>query len=95
MLEGPISFLRGATMMAEIGIVVFFLKYWYETKDRLFILFACAFIVMAVSQGVFCLFGAASEFAPYGYYLRLAAFVLIIFGIVEKNMTRTDSTKSE
>ncbi len=73
-------------MMTDIGIAVFFLRYWQESKDRLFAFFSLAFMVMAISQLVIFVFREAGEFGPIAYFVRLAAFILIILGIVAKNM---------
>lgn len=82
-----VDFLRGGTLMAEVGIAVFFLRSWRETHDRLFIFFAAALFVMAISQVVIVYFDGTDS-TPYAYWLRLAAFLLLILGIVEKNIPR-------
>ncbi len=86
MPHGILEFLRGATMMADVGIALFFLQYWKETQERLFIYFAIAFFTMSLSQVVVLFVGDAADFAPFAYLMRAAAFVLIIVGIIEKNM---------
>jgi hypothetical protein len=93
MLEHALDFLRGATMMAELGIAVFLFKYWKETSDRLFIFFSVAFVILAISQKVVFIFGDRGEFAPYAYYMRLAAFILILLGILEKNLPKHKATE--
>lgn len=93
MHSGILEFLRGATMMAELGIALFFIQYWGETKDRIFIYFSAAFVFMAVSQIVVVLFGEGADFAPFAYLLRVAAFLLIIFAIVDKNLPKKPSPK--
>jgi hypothetical protein len=86
MLEHSLDFLRGATMMAEIGIAVCFFRYWREAKDKLFLVFSWAFVILALNQAVVYFFGDKGEFAPYAYYMRVAAFVLILLGIFGKNL---------
>lgn len=80
-----VQFLRGGTMVALFGIAVFFLRYWRQTKDRLFAYFTVAFLLMAVCQIMVLLIGEKDEHAPYAYWMRLVAFLLIIAAIVEKN----------
>jgi len=85
MLEHVLDFLRGATMMADLGISLCFFKYWRETKDRLFIFFS-AFLILALSQKEVFLFSDRGDFGPCAYYMRLAAFILILLGSLEKNL---------
>jgi hypothetical protein len=80
-----IDFLAGATMLASFAIALFFLRYWRQTGDRLFAIFAVAFTVFACSRAILTLLDEAHEARPYVYLLRLAAFVLIIVAIVDKN----------
>ncbi len=83
-----IHFLNGAIMLAEIGIGVFFLRFWRDSNDRLFVYFAFAFMTLALSQILVLLFGDNGEFAFCGYFVRLLAFTSIIIGIIEKNLPK-------
>lgn len=93
MLNHAIDFMRGATMMAELGVALFFFKYWKETSDKLFLFFSCAFVILAASQKVVLLLGDEGEYAPFAYYMRVAAFILILLGILGKNMPVKNSDK--
>lgn len=80
-------FIDGAIGMGFCICAVFFLRFWRGTGDRFFAIFAWAFVVLAVNR-VF----AAQQRMPDGaegalgaYVLRLAAFVLMIVAIVDKN----------
>ncbi|HEY9713233.1 MAG TPA: DUF5985 family protein [Chroococcales cyanobacterium] len=86
MIDQAVEFLRGATMMADLGIAVGFFRYWKRTDDRLFIFFSCAFGILAVSQIVVSVAGDTGEFAPYAYFMRLIAFIVIVLGILDKNL---------
>lgn len=77
--------LRGANILSDFCIALFFLRFWLEKRDALFLLFSLAFLLMALSSLAVSILGGAGEFAPFAYSLRLAAFVLIIFAIVYKN----------
>lgn len=85
-----IDFLSGATMLASFAIALFFLRYWRQTADRLFAIFALAFTVFACSRIFLTILDEANEARPYVYLLRLAAFVLIIVAIVDKNRAVRD-----
>ena len=85
-----IDFLAGATMLGSAAIALFFLRYWRQTGDRLFAIFALAFSVFAFSRVLLTILEEANEARPYVYLLRLAAFVLIIIAIVDKNRAVRD-----
>ena len=67
---------------------LFFLKFWRRTRDGLFAAFAAAFVLMALNQAIPALFGIPDEALGGVYLLRLAAFLLIIWAILRKNMAR-------
>jgi hypothetical protein len=75
----------GGIVMACLVIAVFFLRYWRRTGDRLLVMFAWAFFLMAANWTVLPFVDDQDERRPYLYLLRAAAFVLIIVGIVDKN----------
>jgi hypothetical protein len=54
----------------------------------LFLAFAAAFWLLAINQLMVAIYGATAEARAPLYLLRLAAFALIIFAIVRKNMGR-------
>ncbi len=91
MVDDICQFISGATMMAEIGISIFFFKYWKRSKDRLFVYFAAAFALLAVSQIVVFCYGDRGNFSIFGYSVRFIAFACIIIGIIEKNLPQKRS----
>jgi putative Ca2+/H+ antiporter (TMEM165/GDT1 family) len=78
-------FLNGATFMGCIVAAVYFLRFWRETRDRLFVLFAIAFAVLAMNRAALALSHLTAESTPYFYLVRLAAFLLIAFAVIDKN----------
>jgi O-antigen/teichoic acid export membrane protein len=80
-----IDFLSGAITLASAGIAFFFLRYWRDTGDRLFAIFSLAFAIFAVNRLILTLLDEADEARTVVYLSRLAAFVLIIVAIVDKN----------
>ena len=78
-------FLSGAASMGFLVIALFFLRFWHETRDRLFLYFAGAFVLLLVERVCRAGFEVRTEWAPMVYLLRLVAFVLIIIGVVVKN----------
>jgi hypothetical protein len=78
-------FLHGATFMGCIVAAVYFLRFWRDTRDRLFVLFAVAFAVLAMNRAALALTHPTAESTPYFYLARLAAFLLIAFAVIDKN----------
>ncbi|MES2596776.1 MAG: DUF5985 family protein [Verrucomicrobiota bacterium] len=82
------SFLQGAISTAFIIAGIFFLRYWRETRDRLFLLFALAFGLLGLNRGLLVAFSQGHEDGYHLYLLRLTAFLIIIAAIVDKNLQR-------
>ena len=83
-----IEFLGGAVTLGFVVAAVFFLRFWRRTADRLFLLFAIAFALLALNQALAQWLGAADERVGYTYLLRVLGFLLILAGIVDKNVAR-------
>ncbi len=62
-----------------------FLRFWEQSRDRLFGFFGTAFFLLAVNYLVLALNPRDSEIRPYLFLIRRAAFVVIIIGVVDKN----------
>ena len=75
-------FVSGAVTMGLAVASLFFARFWTRTRDRLFLIFAVAFALLAVNQALAALVDFGREELSWVYLLRLAAFGLIIFGIV-------------
>ena len=75
----------GAIAMSFAVAALFFLRFWRETKDRLFGFFAFSFAVLAVNRVAIGLIGSSDPRSDYLYWIRLAAFVIILCAIVDKN----------
>jgi hypothetical protein len=86
-----IEFLNGAAAAGSLGVGLFFLRLWRETRDRFFALFGCAFWVLALNGLILILAEPESEHRHYFYLGRLLAFLLIIAAIVDKNRSSRDA----
>lgn len=82
-----VEFLSGAVTLAHAVAAAFFLRFWRRTADRLFLAFAVAFGLLALNQAFAQILGAADERTAYVYILRVLAFVLILAGIIDKNLS--------
>jgi hypothetical protein len=79
------AFLSGAICMCCLTVALFFIRFWNTTRDRLFLFFASAFVILMLERAVRELMEIKSEWEPYVYLFRLGAFLLIIVAIVDKN----------
>lgn len=79
------DFLNGAIVVACAAIGLRFLRFWRDTRERLFLLFALAFWTFAANWTALEVFHPPSESRFYFYFLRLVAFVLILAAILDKN----------
>lgn len=80
------GFISGANTVGYLVAALLFLKYWRRTRDSLFLSFAAAFGLMAANQALPPLLGIATENVSGIYLFRLAAFALILFAILRKNL---------
>jgi hypothetical protein len=83
-----LDFISGMLTVGYLVGGLFFLKFWRRTRDGLFLAFAAAFALMALNQAIPVLFGIPDEALGGVYLLRLAAFLLIIWAVLRKNMAR-------
>lgn len=78
-------FIMGAIAMASCVVALFFLRFWRDTRDRLFAMFAAAFFLLGATRLGLAMSDDASEGNTPWYWVRLAAFLLILFAIADKN----------
>ena len=79
------DFLDGATALTCCAIALFFLRFWRDTRDRLFGIFAAAFWLLAAQRLALALSADPNGEQVLLYGIRLLAFVLILAAIVDKN----------
>lgn len=65
------------------------LRFWVETKDRLFGLFAVAFSLLALHWGCLSVVAPEAQSRHWLFLIRLAAFLIIAVGIIDKNREST------
>ena len=78
-------FLLGALCMGFAAIAMFFQRFYRRTHDRFFAFFSVAFAIMALNQLALLILGEASEYRSWVFVVRLAAFLLILVAILDKN----------
>ena len=85
MIEG---FLLGIIVASTLAAATFFLKFWRRTRDPLFLAFGVAFLIEAVNRCFVLFIEKPYEGNPWIYAIRLASYLVILFGIVHKNRRR-------
>jgi uncharacterized membrane protein YeiB len=75
----------GAILMGYAVCALFFLRFWRQTRDRLFLVFAVAFGLLGMQRLALVLTEPLEEWRTGLYMVRLVAFVLILGAIVDKN----------
>jgi hypothetical protein len=88
MTPAAVLFLSGALTMGFLVVAVFFLRFWRQTRDRLFLSFAIAFLMLGVQRVLLVAEFNLMENRTGAYALRLAAFLVIVYGIIMKNRQR-------
>jgi hypothetical protein len=79
------QFIMGAIAMGSTVVALFFFRFWYQTGDRLFVMFAAAFLLLGITRLGLAFSDDLTEGHTVWYSVRLAAFVVIIAAIVDKN----------
>jgi hypothetical protein len=82
------DFISGVLAMGYVVAGIFFLRFWRDSRDRLFAMFGAAFFILAIQRFGLDFFTNKPESATPWYFVRLLAFVIIIVAIVDKNRSR-------
>jgi len=82
------QFISGMIMMGYLVSGIFFLRFWRDSRDRLFALFGAAFFILALQRVGLQLSHDIPEHESLWYFVRLAAYVIIIIAIIDKNQKR-------
>jgi hypothetical protein len=82
MIQG---FLIGVSVTASFPASLFFLKFWKQTRDPLFIAFAAAFLIEGINRIPRLFVEDPVETSPATYVIRGFAFLLLLGAILYKN----------
>ena len=80
-----LMFIWGATSLGSWAIGLLFLKFWRQSRDRLFAFFALAFWMLALNWLILAISFPADEVRHWVYAMRIVAFLTLIAGILDKN----------
>ena len=78
-------YINGLVTMGFFTVGLCFLRFWRRTHERLFLAFTTAFWMMALEKAVLSFIPLAYEHRPYVFLIRLCAFGLIAYAIIDKN----------
>lgn len=92
-MNAAATFLSGVSMISFGASGVFFFKFWKASRDRFFLLFAIAFWLLSIERIALLMVVHAddsirsvqSESSSWVFLIRLCAFTIILFAIIEKN----------
>jgi hypothetical protein len=79
------EFLLGYVFATSIIAGLFFLRFWRDTHELLFLAFAAAFTIEGFNRLTFLGIENPTDASPAVYAVRLVAFLLIVTAIVAKN----------
>lgn len=84
-LEGLHNFSMGATCALLLVAALVFMRFYRKSGDRLFLFFSAAFGILGVNRFFFVLVHTPDEARTALYVVRLVAFALILYAIIDKN----------
>jgi uncharacterized membrane protein HdeD (DUF308 family) len=82
------GFLLGVIATASLTAGAFFLRFWRQTRDVLFLAFGAAFLIEGLNRISVLFLERPNEGHPSIYIVRFFAFLLILAAIVNKNRRR-------
>ena len=83
-----------AIVMGSFVIALFFLRFWRDSGDRFFLYFALSFGIEGVHRIYSALTFDEHEDSPLHYLVRLLAYGLILWAILQKNLPPRGERKS-
>lgn len=82
--------LMGAIALASLVASLFFLRFWRSTGDRFFLFFALSFFIEGVNRILLAPVAQDNDGTPTYYLIRLLAYGLILYAILDKNRPGKD-----
>jgi len=86
MTEG---FFLGLIVCSSLIAGTFFLKFWRQTRDLLFLAFGIAFIIEGINRSCLLFVEEPSKGSVLIYLVRLFCYLLILAAILFKNRRRS------
>jgi len=80
------AFLLGFATACSLAACVYFLRFWRQTRDLLFLAFSAFFAIQSVDNFFFLALKHPNEGSPFLFLLRLAALLIVLAAILWKNV---------
>lgn len=77
--------LSGMLTAGFLVAALYFARFWKQAHDRLFLYFGAAFVLLGMNAFALGLSTPQGDLRVAVYGLRLAAFLLILYAIYDKN----------
>ena len=81
------GYLLGFLSLSCFVAALFFLKFWRQTRDGLFLAFAVSFAIEGANRLAIVFVQKPNEASPSHYVVRMVAALMILFAILRKNRT--------
>ena len=88
-------FAEGMLAAGNLVAALFFLRFWRESRDRLFAFFGASFTLLAVQRLAIALVRGSDDDTAWLYGIRLIAYLLILIAIYDKNRSAQAVRSSE
>jgi hypothetical protein len=88
-----VAFFNGISTTASFLAAVLFLRFWRETDDRLFAWLALGFGLLAANWAALSLLNVPDETRHLVSLVRLSALLVVIGGIVDKNLSEPEARR--
>lgn len=79
------ALVSGLIVAGYLVIGLFFLRFYRQQHDRLFVFFAFAFWLLALQRALLTIFAADARVSVFLYGLRAFAFLMILYAFIDKN----------
>jgi hypothetical protein len=83
-----VYFLWGCLAVSSVLAGLYFCRFWRDARERLFLYFAIAFWMLAINWIMLATVRQGHEGTHFAYFIRMAAFLAILVGVVDKNRRR-------
>ena len=91
-MEDSLTLLMAGALAAGYAVIaLFFARFWRDTHDRLFGFFSVAFVLLAIQRVALALTASHPEWTSALYGIRLTAFLLILYAVIDKNRAPSPS----
>lgn len=78
--------MQGAIAIGYLVVAIFFIQFWLETRERLFLFFATGFVVLTIHRAMLGLASEDLDWRAVTFSLRLAGYVIILIGIIDRRI---------